>query len=340
MAIFGNVLDAHSRGGVSWRRHGWSFVAQSVLSTAAIGCYEVFATFQLFGYCAFFIWHLRRSSAVGFDVILFANAYAALVVGLSTISYMLVTSALYDVLEATNYAAGYIDVGKLFNSPITVISEAAYQYFLVYFGHSFVYGFAYPNFIFIILLGLVAIALEKRHLCNFSRLYLVLYLVGMTFLPFVLTLATGGMLPFRTLVTVPLRVLVLCGSCGLQSFSPGPAGRSRIERGHGTAVALHLFGVSAARRLAFAHDVQLASRLYARIVEKFPSSTARNSTRSMSSAATRMRQLIRRYIPRPGRHLVFAWENGNNWRINPSCTSWAIRISGRWGWTFKRASFP
>jgi hypothetical protein len=246
---------------------------QIVLAAVAIGCYETFALFILFGCAAVFINIATNSGrpppprfALSIHFYALAVLVAALVLSWSATQIL----AQMQGVRLSNYTMALIRLDVLRDDPVGVIGKSLSAYSKVYSGSSGVYGFTYYNFVGVPIVGAIAILGRSRRGAAWQSL-VIGYLLAMTFIPFLLHMVGGGWLPYRTIVAVQFVFwffAAVAATSGFRTLRWLALGLSVVV----SLQSLYTFSAfQAGKRLVYQHDVLLASRIYDRIAEMAPS---------------------------------------------------------------------
>jgi hypothetical protein len=168
--------------------------------------------------------------------------------------------------DLSEYIKSYVRSEDLLNRPAQVASRVLDQMSDIYLGRKTIYGYESPVIILLIVLAAAGIIQRAYRVAGrrgglFASLTILVLLTA----PFGMNLMSGGTVPPRSLVAVP----VALASLGLLGFKYGPRWLSRI----GVIVLLLVYfctfrslsGFNAARELVQLHDHQLALVISQRI---------------------------------------------------------------------------
>ena len=151
-----------------------------------------------------------------------------------------------------------------------MVQKILQQYWAVYGGKRTIYGYRYVTFPALLLLGMIALAARARHHGRTASVLVVLYMLGMTLIPFAIHPISGGRLPYRTLVSVPYVFWFFAAALVFSHI--GWLRRVGIVLVVIVCIqCLHTFSsFQAQKRLVMDHDRALASQIYQRIVAEIP----------------------------------------------------------------------
>lgn len=247
---------------------------QIACSAVAIGCYETFALFILFGYAAVFVdvaTYTGRRPTLRFAGAIHLYALAVLVAAL--VLSLTATHLLAHIqnIRLSDYTVAIIRLDALQNNPLEVLRRTAGEYFKVYFGSAAIYGFSYFNFAAVLIVGAIAILCRGGSRDVVWQGLLIVYLLGMSCIPFLLHILAGGSLPYRTIVVVQFVFwffAAVAATSGLRTLRWLAIGLTALV----SLQSLYTFSAfQAGKRLVYQHDVLLASRIYDRIAQLAPS---------------------------------------------------------------------
>jgi hypothetical protein len=254
------------------RRGGWTgpFAIQVLAGAAAVGVYQSLILLIAVGCCGIFLLRYLRGPEMSLRQILLVHAYLACgVAGSVILSFLISRGFQWLVGVQPTYIARFVQPDQLLDSPLAVLRRLIKEYWAIYGGKRAVYGFRYVTFPALILLGMFALAARARRDAG-SILFVILYMLGMTLIPFAINPVSGGDLPYRTLVAVPYVFWFFAAG----AVAIHVAFVRRIAIALVIVVAIQcLFTFStfqAEKRLVLDHDKLLASELYQRIVGQIP----------------------------------------------------------------------
>ncbi len=173
-------------------------------------------------------------------------------------------------LASTYYSRRYLQVDGLLGSPGRVLGETLRQMAMVYGGAPSVYGFTYRTIPLLLAIGFLSGILRASRIGILHGVAIACYLAAILCAPFLINLVTGGQVPFRVLIGVPMAFWFFAW---LGSHAEQRAIRA-ISVSLSIIVALQcLYTFSAfqtTRRLTLQHDTLLAAQIYDRIAVTVP----------------------------------------------------------------------
>lgn len=298
------------------RSKGGLFALQVGLGAAAIGAYQSLILLVAVGCCGVFILHYLRRPGMSWRQIVVIHIYLGCVILASVILGLLLARGFHLLLGvAPIYVDTFVQPNALLERPAAVLSDLVKQYWQVYGGKRSVYGFRYITFPALILLGMFALLVRVPERTAPHFLFAFLYLFGITTIPFALNLVAGGTMPFRSLVAVPYVFWFFAAGAVLAG--------SVITRRLGIVLAvivalqcLHTFSAfQASRRLAFEHDLQLASQIYTRIAAEIPAFDPAKTYGADFYGAKEFDSIYREVDGSTISGSFFEWDGGNPYRI-------------------------
>src|SRR5688572_33299839 len=135
-------------------------------------------------------------------LLLHACLLATLVASI-VLSYLINHGLQWMIGHESGISSRFVSPGRFIDSPWAVIQKVLQQYWAVYGGKRMIYGDRYVTFPVLLLLGMIALAARAPHRGWPAAVFVVLYMLGMTLIPFAIHLISGGRLPYRSLVSVP-----------------------------------------------------------------------------------------------------------------------------------------
>lgn len=269
VAVFDRAIDAMAAG----RRRDLAglFALQAALGAGAIGVYESLILLMAAGCCGVFLLRALRGPAPTLRRVLALHAWLLGVLLASVALSALVSHGLQWLLDTrATYSDRFVRLDRLADAPWRIISNTLREYWLVYGGKRAVYGYRYVTFPAVLALGAIALAAEAWRRSRSAAALVVLYLAGMTLIPFAIHPIAKGWMPYRTLVSVSYVVWFFAAAAALSPI----VWIRRLGIALAIVVALqclHTFATfQAQKRLVLDHDRQLASEIYQRIVAAVP----------------------------------------------------------------------
>jgi len=316
LALFDRALEAFAA--PEDRRNGkiGLFALQALLGAAAIGVYQSLILLVAVGCCGLFLLRYLRGPAMSPRQILLVHGYLAgnLLAGL--ILSLLISRGFQWLLGVQpSYLSGFVRPDRLLDAPLRVIRGLLKEYWAIYGGKRAVYGFRYVTFPALLLLGMFALAARARERGVKAILAIILYMLGITAIPFAINPVAGGTLPYRTLIAVPY----------VFWFFAAGAVLSHIPTVRRIAIALVILvsiqclltfsTFQAQKRLVLDHDRLLASELYQRIVGEIPDFDRSNTYRIDFYGAHEFHAIYRETDGSTWSASFFEWDGGNPRRI-------------------------
>ena len=269
--LFDRAMDAMAEPGDRRGRLIGLFALQALLGAGAIGVYQSLILLVAAGCCGIFLLRYLRGPALPLRHILILHAYllGALIASIA-LSYLVAYGLQGLTGQLSTYTARFVRPDRLVESPWTVIQKMLAQYWEIYGGKRAVYGFRYVTFPALLVLGMAALAARAWHRGRLVALLVILYMLGMTLIPFAINPLSGGRMPYRTLVSVPYVFWFFAAAVALSPI----VWLRRVGIALVIVVALQCLytfsSFQAQKRLVLDHDRQLASQIYQRIVAEVP----------------------------------------------------------------------
>ena len=314
IALFDRAIDAMAAG----RRRELTglFALQALLGAGAIGVYESLILLMAAGCCGVFLLRALRGPAPAPRRILALHLYlfAALLAGVALSA--LVSHGLQGLLDTrATYSDRFVRLDRLAAAPWRVIRNTLREYWLIYGGKPAIYGYRYITFPAVLALGAIALAAEAWRRSRGAAALVVLYLAGMTLIPFAIHPIAMGWMPYRTLVSVAYVVWFFAAAAALSPI----AWIRRLGIALVIVVALqclHTFATfQAQKRLVLDHDRQLASEIYQRIVAAVPDFDRRRTYPVEFYGEHEYASPYREVLRSTWSVSFFEWDRGNPERI-------------------------
>jgi hypothetical protein len=289
---------------------------QALLGAGAIGVYQSFILLVAVGCCGIFLLRYLREPGMTVRTILLVHAcLLATLVASIVLSYLINHGLQWMIGHESGISSRFVSPGRFIDSPWAVIQKVLQQYWAVYGGKRMIYGDRYVTFPVLLLLGMIALAARARHRGWPAAVFVVLYMLGMTLIPFAIHLISGGRLPYRSLVSVPYvfwffaAVLVLSHIGWLRRVGIVLVVIVCIQ-------CLYTFSsFQAQKRLVLDHDRALASEIYQRIVTEIPDFDRRKTYPLEFYGAHEFRNPYKEVQGSTWSASFFEWDNGNSSRI-------------------------
>jgi hypothetical protein len=229
-------------------------------------------------------------------------------------SYLINYGLQWMIGERTGMSGRFVQPERLIESPGDVIWNILRDYWMVYGGKRAVYGYRYVTLPVLLLLGMIALAARARHHGRAATALVVLYMLGMTLIPFAIHPISGGRLPHRTLVSIPYVFWFFAAALVFSHI--GWLRRVGIVLVVIVCIqCLHTFSsLQAQKRLVLDHDRALASQIYQRIVAEIPDFDRRKKYPLELYGPHEFRSLYRE-TGSTWSASFFEWDNGNPGRI-------------------------
>jgi len=252
-----------------WLVGGPAYVAISLLGAVATGSYQSFILFEAVA-LLLVVLSLgaagRRPAWLARDL---AAALAVLAVGLML--YLAIQMLVFEVLNAssggslrkeTSYILNFIRLSSLLDSPRLVVEQTARQAAALYCGFASAYGVAAPAFgALVLLVAVAAVVAGGRADGRRGALLAAAAVVAVLAMPFAINLMSGGAMPVRSLVAVPL-VLAGLGLVGLPALPSWGRRGGFVVLGAAYLTMMVVSGrFNTLRHLIQIHDQQMAAAL-------------------------------------------------------------------------------
>ena len=306
-----NVIEAVIR-----VRDIWPIVTAGFLGAVAIGCYQSFFAFLVVALCASMISMSLAGRAARLMAIDCAVMLAILGFSLFLYSVILKFFLVLSAQHIGSYIQIYIRIDDLIAHPAQILSQLLNQMMDIYLGRKSIYGYESPVIILLVLVAATGIVHRAYRLGGARGSFIaVLSIFTLLALPFGMNLISGGSMPPRSLVAVP----VVLASLGLLGFKYGPRWLSRI----GLIILVLVFfcilkslsGFNATRELVQLHDRQLAMALSERIAHVVDSA---KSSKPLTLDVFGFQSFHTPY-PRVNESTIgtsfFEWDRGNPYRM-------------------------
>jgi hypothetical protein len=292
------------------------FALQALSAAVAIGVYQSLILLVAAGCCGLFLLRYLRGPAMPLRQILLVHAYLACNLVAGMVLGLLISRGFQWLLAVQPaYISHFIRIDQLADSPLAVIKSIAKQYWAVYGGKRNVYGFRYITFPALLFLGMFAMAARAPQRGTKSILFVVLYMIAITAIPFAINVVAGGKLPYRALIAVPY----------VFWFFAAGAVLSHIPTVRRIAIALvvlvsiqclYTFSTfQAQKRLVLDHDKLLASEIYQRIVGEIPDFDRSKTYRIDVYGGREFGNIYREIRGSTLSASFFEWDHGNPSRI-------------------------
>ena len=292
------------------------FVVQVVFTALAMSLYQSFATLIAVGGLGVITSQaILRPAGAGRLVHEVATFAAAVVAGGAL--YLLAEAVFqHDLrIRSTAYLDNFLSPATFIAHPFGVTALALSEARSVYGGDRDIYGLFAWSFLLIPVPGIVALILTPHLRDRLVTRSMVLALaVAILVLPFAQNLLSGGLMPYRSLIAVPVAVWFL-------AFAGLEQGGIIVRRVAHTILAFASLQIlvifaqfQAADALAWQHDLRLAEAIYTRITEvRAAADAAGQSKVDFFGAPPALRTPYPRVetVGAP----VFEWDGGNPYRI-------------------------
>ncbi len=262
-------LMVQKPGSVSRLRLLRHFLVQVALVAIATGGYQTMVLTALVGYLGLMMYlspETRLLSGRWWALHLWA---AAVVLGGALLS----EAVGYLLRTALNIPMVYVDTflkpQLLLDDPLQVMGETLKSVRGVYTGSAETYGYTLLAIPAIIVLGLAGL-MARPTTTGRNSIHVMVQALAILLIPFLLNLLTGGWMPQRSLLAVPLAISLMAA---LAVFS-----HLRFIRVTGMIVvailaiqSLYVFSaLQSGKRIQFQHDMMITSEIYRRAAEKIP----------------------------------------------------------------------
>jgi Ca2+/Na+ antiporter len=292
------------------------FALEVLCGAGAIGVYQSFILLVAAGCCGIFLLRYLREPAMPLRHILLVHVYLFGALVASIVLSHLLSRGLQGLTGAQPILVGrYLSADLLLDTPSAVIGKLFREYWAVYGGKRAVYGFRYVTFPLLIALGMVALAWQAWRRGRWIAAVVVLYMLGMTLIPFAVHPLSGGRLPYRTLVSVPYVFWFFAAAAALSPVVW--LRRAGIVLAIVVALqCLHTFSsLQAQKQLALEHDRELASQIYQRVASVIPDFNRQQTYRIGFYGNHPFRTPYRQIEGSTWPASFFAWDGGNAVRI-------------------------
>lgn len=237
--------------------------------------------------------------------------------GISLVSILLYECANLTLLSLTHiqeqYVANFLNLGALRSQPLTVIGAVATNFVATYGGGAIVFGAQLHSFALVVACAFVSLALRMSN--RGTALKIMLASAASICIPFVFHGLSGGNLPARTLVAVPV-VMWFFAMIALSSDRQWLARLSLVAvlvASLQIVYALNL--MQTANEFARKHDEILAGAVYARISEVAPPAAAAQPFLVDFYGGQKFDGVYPRSEQATQGYSFFEWDGGNIFRI-------------------------
>ncbi len=239
-----------------------------------------------------------------------------LLLALSTALYFAILKIFLWVLKVdTAYISTFFRPGELLSSPLGVLRGTAAQAIGVYLGLQRVYGVNAYLLVLPLVFGGIGCYAAAKNATWPLRLAIAVTTLGILVTPFAMNLISGGWLPIRALIAVPIAVWLIC----MIGFAYAP---KRIGLGAlliAPLVYFQILGISsqfnANRALVRTHDQILAGAIYERIAHVVPEFSAAKMYKIDFYGAKPFAAPFLRARTSTGGYSFFEWYRGEPPRI-------------------------
>jgi hypothetical protein len=320
VALFDRAMDAMDAidavAGGRRRDLAGLFALQALLGAAALGVYESLILLMAAGCCGVFLLRALRGPGLAPRRVLALHAWLLGVLLASVALSALISHGLQGLLDTrATYSDRFVRLDRLAAAPGRVIGNTLREYWLVYGGRRAIYGYHYVTFPAVLALGAIALAAEAWRRSRSAAALVLLYLAGMTLIPFAIHPIAKGWMPYRTLVSVAYVVWFCAAAAALSPVT--------WIRRLGVALvivvalqSLHTFATfQAQKRLVLDHDRRLASEIYQRIVAAVPDFDRRRTYPVEFYGAHAFDSPYKEVFRSTWSVSFFAWDRGNPERI-------------------------
>jgi hypothetical protein len=314
--LFGRALDCLTAPAAGRGEILRLFLLQALAGAGAVGVYQSLVLMVAAGCCGLFLLRHLRGPAMTPRRFLLAHGYLACVLLASlAVSFLLSSGFQWALAAEPVYIAKFVRPERFLESPIEVARKLLREYWTIYGGKRAVYGFRYLAFPALLVVGMVALAARARARGAVAVLLVVLYMLGITLIPFAINPLSGGQLPYRVLVAVPYVVWFFAAAAVLSDIA--------LVRRIGIALAivvsiqcLHTFSsFQAQKRLVLDHDRLLASEVYQRIVAEIPDFDRKKIYQADFYGAHEFLSVYKEIDGSTYSASFFEWDEGNPKRI-------------------------
>src|SRR5262249_15279691 len=150
------------------------------------------------GCCGLFLLSYVRGAPLALRRILLIHLCLAGILLASIVLSLLISRGFQELLGVgPNYIQHFFTPERLIQDPAAVLGRVARQYWAVYGGKRGIYGAHYITFPALLLLGMAALTLQAPGRRAVTMPLLILYMLGITLLPFAINFVGNGRLPPR-----------------------------------------------------------------------------------------------------------------------------------------------
>ena len=243
------------------------YILQMVIATLTMSLYQSFTVLLLVGGFGIVLVSMIRSRSVTVGTLIDIVGLGLTVVAGVVLYAMTVKLSLLLTGEKISYIYNFFHPEALFIGPVQVASKVAQQIAMVYGGSEKIYGISAWSFALLPLVTLFTLGLSTNLRTQpVLRFMALAFLSLMLLLPFGLNLMNRGLIPYRSLFSVPL-TLWFCVFICLEFGSP------LARRAAGVALvlvlvqSLYIFSLfQASSAIARQYDQRLAEAIYVKIV--------------------------------------------------------------------------
>jgi hypothetical protein len=288
----------------------------ALCGAGAVGVYQSLILLVAAGCCGLFLLRFLREPALSWRHIILVHAWllGALAAGV-VLSYLMSRGLLLLVGLESSYSSHFIHPERMLDAPTKVLRTLLREYWQVYGGKRGFYGFRYLTFPLLLLAGLIAVAARAWARDRGAAALAFLYALGITLIPFAIHPINGGVMPYRTLVSVPYVFWFFAAAAALSHVT----WLRRVGIALVIVVAvqcLHSFSASQAqKRLVLDQDRALASEIYQRVVAAIPDFDRTRTYPLELYGAYEFRSPYREVGGSTWSGSFFAWDGGNPGRI-------------------------
>ena len=247
---------------------------------------------------------------------LFVRRMAMLVViaFLSMLLYEIVNLLTLTVMHMQErYVANFLNLGALRYQPLTVIAKVFGNIAATYGGGASVFGAQLYSFTIVVACGLLSLSLRLDTHAKALKVFIALF--AMICAPFALHGLSGGNLPARTLVAVPV-VMWFLGMLALSSDRRWLARLSLVALLAASLQIVYALNLmQTANEFARKHDELLAGAVYARIAEVLPVATGAQPFLVDFYGGQNFDSVFPRSEHATQGYSFFEWDGGNIFRI-------------------------
>lgn len=313
--LFDRVMDAMAEAG-NRRKLPGLFALQALLGAGVIGVYQSLILLVAVGCCGVFLLRALRGPTQRPRDILVLHAYLlAMLVASVALSYLIAWGLQWLVGSQSTYSGRFVRPDQIIEAPWQVVLKMLREYWAIYGGKRAVYGFRHVTFPVLLVLGMAALAVQAWRRGRWVVVLVLLYMLGMTLIPFALHPLSGGRMPYRTLVSVPYVFWFFAAAAAISPMV-------WLRRAGIVLViivslqCLYTFSsFQAQKRLVLEHDRDLASQIYQRIASVIPDFDRKQTYRIDFYGDHEFRIPYREVGGSTWPASFFEWDNGNPSRI-------------------------